>query len=241
MDFQRLSSSQIQDRLRRKNVVVTGYPHPTTKFDEAGLRALSPLSRKISIQGTTFTNDRCITDPLYVDHSIRSSSGFIPVTVTGHTKDLLENATPHGKILNALDFPMWKDSQWDRSPYATDMVVWDYLHGNPHCGTATVPYPTGHMRWGLAGTAHAVSMFHIDSDGFATFVQVVDGKKLWAVYRPTPTLPLSDTNVFLLPDFFQLDRIPPKARFGMEAVVLRPGDLLYVLFIFFSCHLFLSL
>jgi hypothetical protein len=240
LDFQHMSTFQIQDRLRHTNVVITGCPHPNTKYDQAGLRALTPSNRKISIQGTTFTNDRRITDPLYVDHSIPSTGGLMPVTVTGHSNDLLENATPHGKILNALDFPMWKETQWDRSRYATDMVAWDYLHGSPHCGTATVPYPTGHVRWGLAGTAHAVSMFHIDSDGFATFLQVMDGKKVWAVYRQSPTLPLSNTNVFLRPEFFQLDRIPSKAPFGMEAVVLRPGDVLSVVFLFFSFHLFLS-
>jgi len=158
--------------------------------------------------------------------------GSIPDTVTGLAKDLLENATPQGKIVNGLDFPMWKDTQWDRRAYATDMVAWDHLLGSPHCGTITTPYPTGHMRWGLAGTAHTVSMFHIDSDGFATFGQVMCGKKLWAVYRPSPSLPLSDINAFLHSENFQLESIPAKAQFGLEAVVLRPGDSLYVLFPF---------
>lgn len=165
-----------------------------------------------------------IVDRLYLDHSVRHVNGATPLTVTGHMKDLLENATSDGKILNGLDFPMWKDTQWDRSSCATDLVAWDYLHGTPYCGTGTMPYPTGHMRWGLAGTAHAVSMLHVDSDGFATFLQVKTGKKLWAIYRPSPNLPLSSPNVFTLPDFFQLDRIPEKAQFGLEAVVLRPGD-----------------
>jgi hypothetical protein len=144
-------------------------------------------------------------------------------------KDLLENATPLGKIVNGLDFPMWKDSQWDRRAYATDMVAWDYLLGSAHCGTITMPYPIGHMRWGLAGTAHTVSMFHIDSDGFATFGQVMCGKKLWAIYHPSSTRSLSDINALL---HLELDEIPPKAQFGLEAVILRPGDLLYVLFSF---------
>jgi hypothetical protein len=170
---------------------------------------------------------------LYIDHSLRTTGNCIPATVTGHAKDLLDNATPDGKILNGLDFPMWKNSQWFRSAYATDMVAWDFLHGNEYCGSASEPYPTGHVRWGLAGTAHAASMFHIDSDGFATFVEVQCGKKLWAVYRPSPTLPLWDTNVFSNSEFFELDGIPEKAPFGLEGVILRPGDLLCV----FSFHL----
>ena len=98
------------------------------------------------------------------------------------------------------------------------------------CGTGTSPYPTGHMRWGLAGTVHAVSMLNVDSDGFATFVLVVCGKKLWVVYRPDPSLPLCSTDVFLSPDKFQLDRIPLNSAFGLEGLVLRPGDFLYFVY-----------
>jgi hypothetical protein len=112
------------------------------------------------------------------------------------------------------------------------MVAWEFLLGKPHGGAANTPYPTGHMRWGLAGTAHAVSMLHMDSDGFATFVQVMCGKKLWSLYRPDPEFPLSNPNALLDSNLFQLDNIPPDAKSGLEAVVLRPGDMLYVLFFF---------
>jgi hypothetical protein len=171
---------------------------------------------------------------LYADHSIRGVNGSIPVTVTGKAKDFLENATSGRKILNALDLPMWKDSQWDRNAYVTDMVAWEYLLGTQFCGAPNSSYPIGHVRWGLAGTAHAVSTLHIDSDGFATFVQVKCGKKVWAVFRPSPTFPLSNINTFLRSNFFELDKLPLKAQSSLEAVVLRPGDLLYVLFISFS-------
>ncbi len=125
---------------------------------------------------------------------------------------------------------MWKDPQWHHSPYATDMVAWDFLLGNPYGGDANTPYPTRHVRWGLAGTAHSVSTLHVDSDGFATYVQVMCGKKLLPVYRPSPDRPLSNINTFLHPDGFQLDKIPAKAKSGLEVMVLRPGDMLYVLF-----------
>ena len=104
------------------------------------------------------------------------------------------------------------------------MVAWDYLQGKPYGGTPTTPYPTGHMRWGLAGTAHTISSLHVDSDGFGTFVQVMCGLKVWAVYRPHRDRPLWDTYSFSLPNTFQLNRIPSKAQFGLEALVLRPGD-----------------
>lgn len=51
-EFQALSLSQIQGRLRLKHVLITGCPHPTMKSDEAGLRTLCSLDRPVSIQGT---------------------------------------------------------------------------------------------------------------------------------------------------------------------------------------------
>ena len=122
---------------------------------------------------------------------------------------------------------MWKDSQWDRCSYATDMVAWDYVRGKQFCGTVTTPYPTEHVRWGLAATAHTFTSLHIDSDGFSTFVQVMCGKKVWIVYHPSPGLPLWSTNLFTNGDWFQLDKIPKNAQYGLEAMVLRPGDQLY--------------
>ena len=119
---------------------------------------------------------------------------------------------------------MWKDSQWAHSSYATDLVAWDYLRGKRvACGQTS--YPIEDMRWGLAGTANAVTWMHIDSDGFATFIQVMTGKKVWAICRPFDELPLSSTDIFLK-DTFCLEQVPPKALFDMEAVVLRQGDLL---------------
>ena len=46
-----MSTQQIQARLRRKHVVVTGHPSPDVKYDAAGLRTLCPPNRKVSIQG----------------------------------------------------------------------------------------------------------------------------------------------------------------------------------------------
>ena len=51
-DFESLSAAQIQERLRRKNIIVTGLKHANVNFDKAGLRELCPLDRVVSIQGT---------------------------------------------------------------------------------------------------------------------------------------------------------------------------------------------
>ncbi len=85
-------------------------------------------------------------------------------------------------------------------------------------------------------TAHTFMSLHIDSDGFSTFVQVMCGKKVWIVYHPSPGLPLWSTNLFTNGEWFQLDKIPKNAQYGLEAMVLRPGDQLY-----FSSYLYLLL
>lgn len=153
--------------------------------------------------------------------------------VDGPAEAMLENATSDGKILNALDLPLWNDPQWDRRVYATDMVAWDFVRGKPY--NPINPYPIEHMRWGLAGTAHSRTDLHIDSDGFATFIKVICGKKVWAVYRPSSNLPLSNTNVFVDHTKFKLDEVPETSEYGLEAIVLKPGDELHV-FVFISIH-----
>ena len=139
--------------------------------------------------------------------------------MSGLFRDILDNAwNPDGKILNGLDFPKWDENPKDCSAYATDVVAWDYVRGKPHCGNFTIPYPTAHMRWGLAGTANTMTSFHIDSDGFSTFLWVICGKKVWGISH-APELPLSSIDVFL-------DENLEAATHGIEAIVLRPGDLL---------------
>jgi hypothetical protein len=59
--FEALTGQELQARLRQKNLVVTGCPHPNLKFDEAGLRTLTALDSQISIQGEllNFLNASC--------------------------------------------------------------------------------------------------------------------------------------------------------------------------------------
>jgi hypothetical protein len=163
--------------------------------------------------------------------SLTKGKNTAPATVSGLVSDILDNArNPDGKILNGIDFPACFPTCADTpqlSSYATDIVAWDYLRGKPYCGNFSNPYPTGHMRWGLAGTAHAVTFMHIDSDGYATVVRVIDGKKVWGILREIPNGSLASVDVFVNPNFL-LDEIAPGSKFQLEAIVLRPGDTLYV-------------
>jgi hypothetical protein len=147
----------------------------------------------------------------------------VPETVSGLVSDILDNATADGKILNGLDFPLWNESSAEQGDFAVDVVAFDYVRGKPHAGNLS--YPTGDMRWGLAGTANTVTFVHIDCDGFATYIKVVCGKKVWAIYREDPEVPLSSIGVFLHKKF-TLDDFVNGAKYFFEAIVLRPGDTL---------------
>jgi len=146
-----------------------------------------------------------------------------PETVSGLVRDILDNAQPDGKILNGLDFPLWNASTTEEAGFAVDIVAFDYVRGKARAGN--LPYPTGDMRWGLAGTANTVTSVHIDCDGVATYIRVACGKKIWGIYREDPDLPLSSINVFLH-EKFRLDDYVNGAKYGFEAIVLRPGDIL---------------
>jgi hypothetical protein len=54
--FWEMPPHEVQELIRRKNVVVTGCEHPELKFDEAGLRTLAPLDSQVSILGLALIN-----------------------------------------------------------------------------------------------------------------------------------------------------------------------------------------
>jgi len=226
--FRDMSAQAVQELIRHKNVVITGCQYPKLKFDEAGLRTLAPLDSQVSFIGTCLI---CNMDLLnngvdYTFSPVAKGQNTTPATVSGLVSDILDNARdPDGKILNAIDFPACfpvLDDIPNHLSFATDVAAWDYLRGKPYCGNFTNQYPTAHMRWGLAGTANSVTFLHIDSDGFATFVRVVTGKKVWGI---VPNHQLSSIDAFLYQGFL-LDEIPAGSTLALEAIVLRPGDIL---------------
>ena len=57
------------------------------------------------------------------------------------------------------------------------------------------------------------------------FVQVVCGKKVWDIYREAPDVPISSIDVFM-DKMFVLDDLLDESTFGLEAIVLRPDDMM---------------
>jgi hypothetical protein len=143
----------------------------------------------------------------------------------GSVAELLESVKSGKKILNGLEFPML-DAPLEHTSYTSDLAAWRATSGVHTCPLKS-EYPKGDMRWGLAGSANTFTFMHIDSDGYNTFVKVLCGKKLWAFYREGPSSSISKIDVFTNPDFC-LDDVLPQSEYGIEAIVLNPGDLLYV-------------
>ncbi|KJA15033.1 hypothetical protein HYPSUDRAFT_149642 [Hypholoma sublateritium FD-334 SS-4] len=197
-----LGPDAIQEMFSSKNIVVTGCPRDVKlKFDSYGLRTLTgSMSTQISI----------------TDFSTMVASGddqepCVPSVLSGVVQDLLDNAedTESSKILNALDFPLWDGSR-DRNAYATDMAAWDVTR-SLHIFDPSALYPTGDVRWGLAGLKNSMTFLHIDPDGFHT----------------ENTIGTSSTN-FYLDDGFCLNEVIDRTRYDFEIIALRPGDRIYM-------------
>lgn len=77
------------------------------------------------------------------------------------------------------------------------------------------------MRWTLAGLGGSRSYWHIDSDGFGTFVDVVCGEKWWCIAKPKKR---SDS----LNSFFKMNSQKEDGGLGweFEGILLTPGTTL---------------
>lgn len=81
------------------------------------------------------------------------------------------------------------------------------------------------IRWGLAATAGAFHHWHIDSDGFGTFIDPIAGSKWWIVARPIGNLKrdwFTETS-WLKNEAFDLNK-DGKGLFDVEAILLQPGS-----------------
>lgn len=82
------------------------------------------------------------------------------------------------------------------------------------------------VNWALAATAGAFHTWHIDCNGFVTFVSPVCGAKLWIIARPHVWIDFedfADINLFL--GGFDLDKAN-EDLWTLEAMLLKPGDTL---------------
>jgi hypothetical protein len=123
---------------------------------------------------------------------------------------LLEaSATIFGKILNALEFPMNLASLTPLPKFSTDLLAWAF--------TATgFPPPVGDIRFGLAATPGARTWFHIDANGFLTFIDIMCGFKIWICIR-------DEDGRFMAIDAYREFELDDARGYYIEAILLTPG------------------
>jgi hypothetical protein len=124
------------------------------------------------------------------------------------------------KILNALNLPRPTGRGIEPIFFSTDSAAWDSTNG------ISSNYPNAHppyndIRWGLAATAGAISWWHIDSNGFATYLDCKCGKKFIIMGRRKEESFESFSEIDIFLNDFKLDE-PNTDRWDLEAVVLPP-------------------
>jgi hypothetical protein len=130
--------------------------------------------------------------------------------ITASSDQLLEaSASDAGKIFNALEFPMGTAPVSPTPKFSTDLVAWEFA-------SRGIPPPIGDIRWGLAATPGARTWFHLDSNGFNTFIDVKCGLKAWmCIY--------DKCGHFMSIDAFKNFSLDDANDYRIEAILLSPG------------------
>lgn len=94
--------------------------------------------------------------------------------------------------------------------------------------TFGIPELKSKLEWSLVGGKGAISPFHVDSDGFATVIVVLEGSKYWIVATRMGDQESISTVDSLGPDWhpYYINEGDNINRFRFEAVHLQKGDML---------------
>lgn len=108
-------------------------------------------------------------------------------------------------------------------PFSTDSMAWKCTKGAAGFEQEKPP-PLGDFRWGLAATTGALSWWHIDSNGFGTYVDTKAGLKWWIVARRKGHAhrfeTISEMGTFC-DKGYEVDE-PNAEKWDLEAVILPP-------------------
>ena len=131
--------------------------------------------------------------------------------------------------MNALNFPLGDDGFTPPS-FSSDFHAFRRTKGLPLC-KKKMPYPMDDMLWGLLVTAGASHNWHINSDGYATFIRVKTGMKWWIIARPRHNPNNEDLDFTTFADISMFlnnfDTTNPNLHlWELEAVLLEPGTTL---------------
>lgn len=154
--------------------------------------------------------------------------GLNPLTMSyndccrrGTLRNILESSQNDGKILNALNFPM-PEQGLDSFSFSTDSAAWNGTKGAANCG-GDKGLPLGDIRWGIAATTGALHWWHLDSDGFGTYIDTRAGLKWWILARRKVhnLESFGEINTFVS-DRYDMEQ-PNSDSWDLEAVILSPN------------------
>jgi hypothetical protein len=220
-DFITLQDSAVQEILRRQHIVVTEMRHHEQSFEKA-LQEVAPLDTVTSIHGN-YCCYSALRECIEIGIDMQYPADSCLRVRTGKVDDILQaSKSAYPIMLNALAFPN-PLAGIERSSFSSDSHALSRVFRQD--GWMKRAIPIEDVRWGLAATAGAFHHWHIDSEGFGTFVEPMAGAKWWIVARPMKDLnfqPFNETSVLLDPKFDLYKG--GKGLYDVEAILLRPSS-----------------
>ena len=211
----KMSASEVLDTLCHTHILISDCAVTHLAFDRDGLRTLCSPRDTIEVHGEVSNFfATLVVDFSYADQSILvdpdSDEAGKSQLITASSDQLLEaSTTDSGKILNALEFPMGTAPVSPTPKFSTDLVAWEIT-------SRGTPPPIGDIRWGLAATPGARTWFHMDSNGFNTFIDIKCGFKAWMCIN-------DQDGHFTSIDAFKDFELDDASDYQIEVILLTPG------------------
>ncbi|TFK59143.1 hypothetical protein BDN72DRAFT_966149 [Pluteus cervinus] len=206
-DAQRLTVRRGQELFGRQHIIVKGTARGVVEFDSVGLSEVGYLNEPRQIH----------------DLSSKKRDGRKAIRIATFNDMLKSNSHESGKILNALSIPLSQSPPLEKA-LDTHGRALHLARSEPFMGLQK-ENPTEGTAWSLVATKGAFHRWHIDTDGFATYLEVVTGLKIWIVARPVN--PHADSYGL---NKLSVGVVDPKVvvpeGYIVEAVLLREGDAL---------------
>jgi hypothetical protein len=235
-DFSRLDAADIQGLLRQRVILVHGHQFDYNYgWNLPSLGRVFDVDKKVSVLGeSTFS----LFQPVYFELALVSS------LVHPHKPDLRHHqgtlrefyqmsdpqANKQFPPLNALSLPGNRRNlvlPCQFGSLASHEVAQSRLPSAYETAFG-IPELTSKLEWSLVGGKGAISPFHVDSDGFASAVVVLEGSKYWILATQLGDQDSIATVDSLGPDWhpYSINDGDKIERFRFEAVHLQKGDML---------------
>jgi hypothetical protein len=217
-EIEDMPEESVQQIFSKHHIVVSDQFVPLLNFSEKGLKSLASLDKPITLHGAFMSLFASIISQ-FIDLSRQNDFKSKSRHKQGTLRDLLECHEKDLKIVNGLDFPMMT-ALHPPAAIASCLAAFVETLDLPLC-SRSITFPMAGTRWGLAATAGAHHLWHIDCDGFGTYIDTQAGSKWWVVARPKQSSDFSSISLFT--STFEVDKTN-EDLWILEAILLLPGS-----------------